>query len=309
MDYTPLLILQQRLNALESNYGDQYSNDDQIIEPRIARVAPMSPTPESIRGRLPPINYQAVATIDISALHLPNPTAASFSNAAAATAAPAHVATARSAVCVAAHSATHTTPSSYTATYAAPPLNYNTTVPSLYCIASTSGNSYYGPASASNSDTDSSATNIDTVSASGHDYATIPPFVRRALYSHDSTAATVAIRRSAPDEGDDEHNMDEGTVPRKTAKRSSEHMTAVDSTVGENIGGDGTVGGNISGVDGNVSGGGYVGFVSGYGSGGGYGNGNGSGVDGNGSDVVGNGGDVVGNVGGNGKDDLMDCGQ
>lgn len=278
MGYTPLVVLQQRLNALESNYGNLNPHDDSILAPRIARVAPMSAGPDNARGRLPSIHYQASANFDISALHLQNPTAATFSNAAAAVAAATPVAAIRSAFRIASNPASYSTASSNTATYSSSPIRYTSTQPPLYCIASTSRNGYYSPGSASNSDTES-ASSTETAFANEHDYDTIPPFRRRALALdiNDAAAATVAtaaVRRRALDENEDE-DMEEGTVPRKKAKRSMHHVIAV----------------NRDDRNGNFSGNG-----SGF-------SGNGSGVGENGSGVGGNGS----GVGGNGGDEIMDC--
>ncbi|XP_060858337.1 glycine, alanine and asparagine-rich protein-like [Metopolophium dirhodum] len=285
MDYTPLVILQQRLNALESNYGNQNPHDDSIFAPRIARVSPMPAGPDNARRGLPSIHYQASATFDISALHLQNPTAATFSNAAAAVAASTPVAAMRSAVRIASNPASYSTASSNTATYSTSPIRYTSTQPSLYCIASTSRNGYYSPGSASNSDTES-ATSTETISASEHDYDTIPPFRRRALALdiNDAAAATAAVRRRALDE-----NEDEDMIPRKKAKRSMHHVIAVNR-----VDGNGNFSGNGSGSDGNGSGVGR----------------NGSGIGGNGNGVGGNGSGVGGNgsgVGGNGENEIMDC--
>ncbi|XP_003247037.1 uncharacterized protein LOC100571655 [Acyrthosiphon pisum] len=245
MDYTPLTILQQRLNALESNYSAQNPHDDSIIAPRIARVSPMSTGSDNALGGLPSINYQASATFDISALQLPNPTAATFSNAAAAVAAASPVATMRSAVHVASNPASFSTASSNTATYSSSPIRNNTaTQPPLYCIASMARN-YYGADAAYNSDTEST-TSAETLSASEHDYDEIPPFRRRALALdiRDAAAAivaTAAVRRRALDEDEDE-DMTEGPVPRKRAKRSMHHVNSEDRVEGNGSG----VGGNGS---------------------------------------------------------------
>jgi len=201
----------------------------------------MSAEPDSASDHLPSINYQSVASVDVSTFHHQNPTAATFSNASTATAAPARVATVHSAVYVSPHSASYTTASSNTTTYASSPISYTTTDPSLYCIASTSRSGYYDSGSVSNSDTDS-ATSTETVTASEHDYDTIPPFRRRALDSYDATVPTAAIRRRSLDDYEDE-DMSQGAVPRKMAKRSVQHVTAVN---GSGVGGNGGIGGNGS---------------------------------------------------------------
>lgn len=245
MDFTPLVVLQERLNDLETNYGAQNRNDANVLSPRVARVAPMPTGSDNVR--LPSISYQASATFDISALQLPNPTETTFSNAAAAVAAAAPVTAAAGAaepaLHVASNSASYSTSPSNTTTYASSPIRYTAPQPSLYCVATTSRNMYHGSGSAYNSDTDSatdSAASTETVTVSDHDYDEIPPFRRRAFaldFNNDTAAAIVAsalVRRRALDEDEDE-DMDKDTAPRKKAKRSNDS----DDENGNGVGGNG----------------------------------------------------------------------
>ncbi|KAL4153744.1 hypothetical protein QTP88_001577 [Uroleucon formosanum] len=239
MEFTPLAVLQQRLDTLEKNYRREYPYNGSILEPRIARVAPMPAEPDSASGHLSSINNQPVASIDVSTFHFSDPSPVTFYDANAAAAAPARVATDHSAVHNTPHSASYTTASSNTTTYASPPVSYTTTHPSFHCIASTSKIGYYGSGSVFNSDTDS-ATSTETITACEHDYNTIPPFRRRALDRYNATVATAAIRRRSLDDYKDE-DMAQGAVPRKMAKRSVQHVTAVN---GSRVGWNSSVGGN-----------------------------------------------------------------